>query len=113
VSCLELATTISWSIKQGKEETTMMGGGGGSILLLLVLVVAVWVLIKVFPDWQDRVGLNSSRREYSRREDSAEETLRQRFAHGEIDAEEYERSLEVLRNGRVSEKSGVKEVKQR
>ena len=90
----------------------MMGGGGGSILLLLVLVVAVWALIKVFPDWQDRVGLNS-RREDSRREDSAEETLRQRFAHGEIDAEEYERSLEVLRNGRVSEKSGVKEVKQR
>lgn len=84
----------------------MMGGGGGSILLLVVLVVAVWALIKVFPDWQDRVGLNS------RREDSAEETLRQRFAHGEIDAEDYERSLEVLRNGRVSEKSGVKEVKQ-
>jgi uncharacterized membrane protein len=84
----------------------MMGGGGGSILLLLVLVVAVWALIKAFPDWQDRVGLNS------RREDSAEETLRQRFARGEIDAEEYERTLEVLRNGRVSEKSGVKEVKQ-
>ena len=89
----------------------MMGGGGGSILLLLVLVLVVWALIKVFPDWQERVGLNSSRRE-----DSAEETLRQRFARGEIDAEEYERSLEVLRsgrvseNGRVSEKSGAKEV---
>jgi hypothetical protein len=34
--------------------------------------------------------------------------LRQRFARGEIDAEEYERSLEVLRNGRVSEKSVAK-----
>ena len=85
--------------------------GGGLILTLLVLVVVVWAIIKVFPDWQDRVGLNSSRRE-----DSAEETLRQRFARGEIDAEEYERSLEVLRhgrasqNGRVSEKSGAKEV---
>ena len=90
----------------------MMGGGGvGTILLLVVLAVAVWAIIKVFPDWQDRVGLNSSRRE-----DSAEETLRQRFARGEIEAEEYERSLEVLRNGRasqngrVSEKSGAKEV---
>ena len=88
----------------------MMGGGGGSILLLLVLVVVVFALIKAFPDWQDRLGLNR------RREDSAEETLRQRFARGEIDAEEYERSLEVLRNGRisadgrVSEKSGAKEV---
>jgi uncharacterized membrane protein len=78
--------------------------GGGSILLLLVLVLVVWSIIKVFPDWQDRVVLNS------RREDSAEETLRQRFARGEIDPEEYERSLEVLRNGRVSEKSGAKEV---
>ena len=82
----------------------MMGGGGGSILLLLVLVVVVFALIKAFPDWQDRLGLNR------RREDSAEETLRQRFARGEIDAEEYERSLEVLRNERVSEKSGAKEV---
>ena len=87
----------------------MMGGGGGSILLLLVLVLVVWALIKVVPDWQDRMGLD-------RREDSAEETLRQRFARGEIDAEEYERSLEVLRygkvseNGRVPEKSGAKEV---
>ena len=87
----------------------MMGGGGGTILLLLVLGLVVFALIKVFPDWQDRVGLN-------RREDSAEETLRQRFACGEIDAEEYERSLEVLRsgrvseNGRASEKSGAKEV---
>jgi len=89
----------------------MMGGGVGTILLLVVLAVAVWAIIKVFPDWQDRVGLNSSRRE-----DSAEETLRQRFARGEIDAEEYQRSLEVLRNGRASEngrvpeKSGTKEV---
>ena len=88
----------------------MMGGGVGTFLTLLALVVVVWAIIKLFPDWQDRVGLSS------RREDSAEETLRQRFARGEIDAEEYERSLEVLRNGRVSEnrrvseKSGAKEV---
>ena len=88
----------------------MGGGGGGLILLLVVLGLVVFALVKVFPDWQDRVGLNN------RREDSAEETLRQRFARGEIDAQEYERSLEVLRNGRisengrVSEKSGAKEV---
>jgi putative membrane protein len=80
------------------------GGGGGLILLSVVLGLVVFALIKVFPDWQDRVGLNN------RRVGSAEETLRQRFARGEIDAEEYERSLEVLRNGRVSEKSGAKEV---
>ena len=64
--------------------------GGGTILLLLVLGVVVWAIIKVFPDWQDRVGLNR------RREDPAEETLRQRFARGEIDAEEYEERHRVL-----------------
>jgi uncharacterized membrane protein len=79
---------------------TMMGGG--LILTVLVLVLVVWAIIKVFPDWQDRVGLD-------RREDSAEETLRQRFARGEIDAEEYERSLEVLRSGRVSEYGRISE----
>ena len=86
----------------------MMGGGVGTILLLVVLAVAVWAIIKVFPEWQDRVSLD--RRVDSRREDSAEETLRQRFARGEIDAEDYERSLEVLRHGRVSERSSAKEV---
>jgi putative membrane protein len=75
---------------------------GELFLVLLVLGVVVWAIIRVVPDWQDRMGLN-------RREDSAEETLRQRFARGEIDAEEYERSLEVLRNGRVSENTRVSE----
>jgi putative membrane protein len=75
--------------------------GGSSVLLLLVLVLVVIAIIKFVPAWQDRLGLN-------RREDSAEETLRQRFARGEIDAEEYERSLDVLRNGKVSENSGAK-----
>ena len=76
--------------------------GGGLILLLVVLGLVVWAIIKFVPDWQDRVGLSS------RREDSAEETLRQRFARGEIDAEDYERSLEVLRHGRASERSSAK-----
>jgi len=84
---------------------TMMGGG---LILLLLLGLVVSALIKVFPDWQDRVGLNS--RHEDRRGDSAEETLRQRFARGEIDAEEYERSLEVLRGGRVSDRSSAKDV---
>ena len=70
--------------------------GGELIVLLVVLGVVVFALIKVFPDWQDRVGLNN-RREEDRREDSAEETLRQRFARGEIDQEEYEQRLRILR----------------
>jgi putative membrane protein len=75
---------------------------GELILVLLVLGVVVWAIIKVVPDWQNRIGLD-------RREDSAEETLRQRFARGEIDAEEYERSLVVLRSGRVSEYGRISE----
>ena len=82
--------------------------GGGLILTLLVLGLVVWAIIKFFPDWQDRLDLN--RREDSRRDDSAEETLRQRLARGEIDSEDYERSLEVLRHGRASERSRAKEV---
>ena len=73
----------------------MMGGGVGTILLLVVLAVAVWAIIKVFPDWQVRVGLNNGRE--NKREDSAEGTLRQRFARGEIDAEEYEERHRILR----------------
>ena len=69
--------------------------GGGLILTLLVLVVVVFALIKVFPDWQDRVGLNN--RPENKREYSAEETLRQRFARGEIDAEEYKQRQRILR----------------
>jgi uncharacterized membrane protein len=64
--------------------------GGGLILTLLVLGVVVFAMIKLVPDWQDRMGLNNGR------EDSAEETLRQRFARGEIDAEEYEERHRVL-----------------
>jgi putative membrane protein len=68
--------------------------GGGLILTLLVLGVAVWAIIKLVPDWQDRVGLNSGPE--NKGEDSAEETLRQRFARGEIDAQEYEERHRVL-----------------
>jgi putative membrane protein len=70
----------------------MMGGFGilGLLVPILLLVLVVWAITRIFPDWQDRVNLQ-------RREDSAEETLRQRFARGEIDAEEYEERHRILR----------------
>jgi uncharacterized membrane protein len=81
-----------------------------TIVGFVVLAVVLWAVFRILPSpWPDRVNPD-------RREDSAEETLRQRFARGEIDAQDYERSLEVLRNERVSEnarvpqKSGAKEV---
>jgi len=82
----------------------MMGGFGivGLLVPILLVVLAVWAISRMFPDWQDRVNPQ-------RREDSAEETLRERFARGDIDAEEYGRSLEILQqSGRVSERSGAK-----
>jgi putative membrane protein len=81
----------------------MMGGFGivGLLLTIALVVLAVWAISRLFPDWQDRVAPQ-------RREDTAEETLRQRFARGEIDAEEYERTLEILRSGRAPEGTGAK-----
>ena len=81
----------------------MMGGFGivGLLVPILLVVLALWAISRMFPDWQDRVNPQ-------RREDSAEETLRERFARGDIDAEEYGRSLEILQSGRVSERSGAK-----
>ena len=79
----------------------MMDGGWGvlSILWLLVpplflvglLAVIVWAVVQITANRQGggaegRAGANS-----------AEEVLRQRFARGEIDAEEYEERRRVLR----------------
>lgn len=80
----------------------MMGGGGFGLLWMLVpllfwgalLALVVWLVIRIFPEVRGGNGGGSGE---SR--DGAEETLRERFARGEIDAEEYERSLEVLRTG--------------
>ncbi len=76
----------------------MMGGpmmGGGFMILWLIFLVAlialvVWLLMRPFSNQR---GGNRP----EAREDSSEEILRERFARGEIDAEEYEHSLEVLR----------------
>lgn len=76
----------------------MMGGpmmGGGFMVFWLIFLVAiialiVWLVMRLLPSQR---GGNRP----EAREGSAEEILRERFARGEIDAEEYERSLGVLR----------------
>ena len=65
-------------------------------VLLLVLflgglvAVVTWLVVRIFP----RVR-GDERPEAPR--DSAEEILRERFARGEVSAEEFRRSVEILR----------------
>ena len=58
----------------------------GMVFWLVLVLVAVWMVVR---------ATGSGRTE--QRGESSEELLRRRFAAGEIDAEEYERRLEVLR----------------
>ena len=57
-----------------------------------LLILIAWVVRRVFPRRSEDDRLEAPR-------DSAEEILRERFARGDISAEEYERSLEILRGG--------------
>lgn len=76
----------------------MMGGFGPVWMLIpflfwgALLAVTVWAVVKIFPAQGGGGGDPEAPR------DSAEEILRGRFARGEIEAGEYERSLKVLRN---------------
>ena len=77
----------------------MMGTGVvvmvlGLIFLVAIIALVVWTLLRLLPDRRERASGGSQR------EDPAEDILRQRLAKGEMDAEEYERSLEVLRGER-------------
>lgn len=57
-----------------------------SVLLLAVIIgFVVWVMNRVQTNANDRRG------------ESGEDVLRRRFASGDIDAEEYQRRLGVLR----------------
>lgn len=76
----------------------MMGGFGMFWMLLPLLfwggllAVIVWLVVRIFPAQRAGSGASETLR------NSAEEILRGRFARGEINAEEYERSLRILRN---------------
>ena len=70
------------------------------LLLILFLgglvAVVTWLVVRIFP----RVR-RDERSEAPR--DSAEEILRERFARGEITAEEYQRSIKILRGENARE----------
>jgi putative membrane protein len=82
----------------------MMDGGWSVLGILWMLVpllfwggllaVIVWAILRITANRQGDAGVGTG-------EDSAEEILRQRFARGEIEAEEYESSLATLRGERT------------
>jgi putative membrane protein len=73
----------------------MMGGLGMLLPLLFLIglvVLIVWAVDRGIPDRGSREGETPHRQGRS-----AEEVLKERFARGEIDAEEYEERHRVLR----------------
>ena len=70
------------------------------LLLILFLgglvAVVTWLVVRIFPRVRRDERLEAPR-------DSAEETLRERFARGDITAEEYQRSIEILRGATTRE----------
>lgn len=89
----------------------MMGGGWSAFGWLWMIVpllfwggliaLVIWAVVKVFPSGS---GGGES---LARGEGSAEDVLRGRFARGEISADEYERSLRVLKNEKSYVEGGV------
>lgn len=75
---------MGWGWDGAGGSWWMMGIGG--LFWLLVLGLVVWLVLRA-----------AGGRDVVPGGESAEELLRRRFASGEIDAEEYERRLEVLR----------------
>lgn len=69
---------------------TWLGMGAGMILWLVVGVVIVWLLVRGL------VALERPRADSAKRSEP-EEILRERLARGEVDVEEYERRLALLR----------------
>jgi uncharacterized membrane protein len=65
------------------------------IFWVAVAALIVWVIARSGPDLRHRVSVVFS--DSQPQVDPAEEILRGRLARGEIDAEEYERCLRVLR----------------
>lgn len=70
-----------------------MGGGGMLLIWILVIVAIVWLVREV--GLVDR-GSGRDPRSYDAGRDSALETLRERYARGEIDEDEFERRKQRL-----------------
>ena len=71
---------------------------GWAWTVMLISMLAFWALLAL-GIW---LAVRSSSTTLPERSRSAEETLRQRYAAGELDDEEFARRLEVLREGSMA-----------
>jgi putative membrane protein len=62
----------------------------GGLLVLVVVVAVIWLLARA-------AGSGERRRDHRPEAESPEQILKQRYARGEIDREEYESRLADLR----------------
>lgn len=97
VYLMGMALLAAWPMWSAMMNGGMMGGSGwlGALFMLVfwggLVALVAWLLVSLFRGDRVKEGSGASR-------DAAEETLRERFARGEISAGEYEESLEVLRS---------------
>lgn len=73
----------------GGYDMGWFGMGAGLLIWVLLIGLAVWVVWRLTSARATSGGMPPG--------ETAEEVLRRRFAAGEIDAEEYERRVAVLR----------------
>ncbi len=65
----------------------MMGGGGFTLIIWIIIIVGIIYLM----------SNRNTDNNYSNKENKAEEVVRERYARGEINKEEYEELLKDLR----------------
>ena len=73
----------------GGYDMGWLGMGAGLLIWVLLIGLAVWVVWRLTSTRPASGSMPSG--------ETAEDVLRRRFAAGEIDAEEYERRIAVLR----------------
>jgi putative membrane protein len=76
---------MGWNLDGG----AWLGMGFGMLVWLVLGVIAVWLIVRGL------IALDRTRTDGPPRS-TPDEILRERFARGEIDAEEYERRLTLL-----------------
>lgn len=87
--------TIDGMIDRGEVRNLMGYGmmGGGGIFGILILTIVFFLVIRLFNNFSGYNPNNS----YTRNNDALE-TLKERFARGEISEEEYERKRKIIKD---------------